>query len=235
MWAAIGESLPFALGLALSPFVIVTGLMLLLGKNGRVKSALLGLGWFVAISVLTTIGFLIVDATKEVSGEYTETGVHVVQLVFAVLFFALAALTWRKRSREDDAAEDAPATPESASKKPSLTSRLDGLSPLGALGVGAAQGFLVIKNIPLSLSAGAVFGEAGLAGAQAIVAVAVFAVVGTLGVIVPLAVALVGGERLTPALVSARGWFESNMSAITITVLLLLGALFLGQGLGILG
>lgn len=232
MWVAIGESLPFALGLTLSPFVIVTGLMLLLGENGRVKSALLGLGWFVAISTLTTIGFLIVDATKGASEEHTETGVHVAQLVFAVLFFALAALAWRKRPRGDDAAEDAP---ESASKKPSLTSRLDGLSPLGALGVGAAQGFLVIKNIPLSLSAGAVFGEAGLAAAQAIVAVVVFATVGTLGVIVPLAVALVGGDRLTPALVSARGWFESNMSAITITVLLLLGTLFLGQGLGILG
>ncbi len=232
MWAAIGEALPFAFGLMLSPFVIVTGLMLLLGENGRVKSALLGLGWFVAIITLTTVGFLIVDAYKDASGKYTETGVYLAQLIFAVLFFVLAALAWRKRPRGDDAAED---VPESASKKPSLTSRLDGLSPLGALGVGAAQGLLVIKNIPLSLSAGAVFGEAGLAVAQAVVAVVVFALVGTLGVIVPLAVALVGGERLTPTLVSARGWFESNMSAITITVLLLLGALFLGQSLGILG
>ncbi len=224
MWAAIGESLPFVIGLTLSPFVIITGLMLLLGDNGRAKSALLGLGWFLAICTLTTVGFLIVDASEE----YAETGVDVAQLVFAVLFFALAVKAWRKRPRGDDATE-------SASKKPSLASRLDGLSPLGALGVGAAQGLLVIKNIPLSLSAGAVFGEAGLVGAQVVVAVVVFAFAGSLGVIVPLVVAVVGGERLTPTLVSVRGWFESNMSTITITVLLVLGILFLGNGLGILG
>lgn len=228
MWVAIGESLPFAIGLMLSPFVVVTGLMLLLGDNGRVKSALLGLGWFVAIATLTAIGFLIVDTSKDASAEATETGVYIGQLLFGILFFVLAVMAWRKRPRGDEPTDD-------ESKKPSLTSRLDGLSPLGAFGVGAAQGFLVIKNIPLALSAGAVFGEAGLVGGQAAGAVVAFAFVGTLGVLVPLVVAVIGGERITPTLASARVWFEANMSAITITILVVLGAMFLGKGLGILG
>lgn len=237
MWMAIGETLPFAIGLALSPFAIVTGIVLLLGKRGRTKSALFGLGWFAAITALTTIALFIVDTAEEVYEEATETGVNVLQLVFAVLFFVLALVTWRKRpGRADvsdaDAAADEPAPGKS--KKPSLLSRLDGLSMLGALGVGIVQGLVVIKNIPLALSAGAVFGEAGLAGTENAAAVVVFALVATLGVIVPLGVAMVGGERLTPALQAARDWVEANMSPITLTVLLVLGALFLGQGLDLL-
>lgn len=230
MWTAIGEALPFALGLTLSPFVIVTGIVFLLGENGRAKSALFGLGWFFALAALTTAGFLIVDSAMAAAEDSTEAGVHIAQLVFAALFFALAALAWRKRSR----GPDTPATAGPVSEKPSLVSRLDGVGLLGALGTGVAQGLLVIKNIPLALSAGAVFGEAGLAGAQAASAVVVFAVIGTLGVIVPLTVTLIGGDRLTPTLRAARDWFETNMSAITLTVLLLLGTLFLGKGLGIL-
>lgn len=62
----------------------------------------------------------------------------------------------------------------------------------------------------------------------------VFAFLSTLSVLVPLAVAVVGGERLDPALRRSRDWIEQNLTAITLVVLLVLGALFLGQGLGIL-
>jgi len=167
----------------------------------------------------------VVEAGEQISEESAEAGVDIAQLAFAVLFLVLAVLTWRKRPRRGE--EDKPS-------KPSLISRLDGLSAVAALGVGVVQGLVVIKNIPLALSAGAVIGEAMLTGADAVIAVVVFALVATLGVIVPLAVALVGGARLNPALRSARDWFEANMSGITLAVLLVLGALFLGQGLGLL-
>ena len=237
MWTAIGETLTFAIGLALSPFAIVTGIVLLLGERGRAKCAVFGLGWFAAIAALTSIALLIVDTAEEVYEEAASTGVDVVQLVFAALFFVLALATWRKRPRRPDlSGADVPdgEAPPGKPKKPSLLSRLDGLSMLGALGVGVVQGLVVIKNIPLTFSAGAVFGEGDLIGSEAVVAVLVFSVIATLGVLVPLGVAVAGGNRLTPALQSARTWIEANMSPISLTVLLVLGALFLGQGLGIL-
>lgn len=228
MWTAMGEALPFAIGLALSPFAIVTGIVLLLGAQGRLKCAAFGIGWFAALLALTGVALFIVDSAEAVSEEYTETGVDVVQLVFAVLFLLLAVLTWRKRSRQ------AGTDPDSDDAKPSLLSRLDDLSVPAALGVGVLQGLVVIKNIPLALSGGAVFGEAALSGWSATIAVVTFALVASLGVLVPFCVAVVGGARLRPALTSARAWIETNMSAITLTVLLVLGALFLGQGLGVL-
>jgi hypothetical protein len=224
MWTALGDALPLATGLALSPLAVITGIILLLGDRGRLKAALVGLGWRVAILAITAIAYWLVDAAEEVAAEETETGVDVVQLLFAVLFLGLAALSWRKRPRPGDPPPDN-----------KLLRRLDGIGVAGALAVGVGQGFVVIKNIPLAAGAGARLGEAGLTGAEAVTALLVFALVSTAGVLVPLVVALVGGHRLTPGLTAAREWLEANTSAITITVLAVLGAYFLGQGLGILG
>lgn len=234
MWTAIGDTLPLAIGLALSPFAIVTGIVLLLGSLGRVKTAMFGLGWFAAILTIAAIAFWVVEAAEEVSDDYASGGVDLVQLGFAALFLVLAGVSWTKRPKGGDAARDGAATADSEPAKSKLLDRLDGLSVLGALGVGLAQGFVVIKNIPLALGAGARFGEAGLHGSEAIAALILFAFIASLGVVVPLVVALIGGPRLEVRLRSLRTWLEANMSSITIVVLLVLGGYFLGQGLGIL-
>ncbi|MFF2020512.1 hypothetical protein ACFVW2_01680 [Streptomyces sp. NPDC058171] len=40
MWTAIGDALPLATGLTLSPLAVITGIVLLLGDRGRAKTAL---------------------------------------------------------------------------------------------------------------------------------------------------------------------------------------------------
>lgn len=222
MWTAVGETLPLAVGLALSPAAIATAVILLLGAGGRAKTALFGVGWAVALFVLATVAELLVEVADETYPEATADGVDVLQLVFAVLFLALALVAWLKRPRPGQ------------EEKPGILDRIDGLGTRGALLMGLAQGFLVIKNIPLAVGAGARLGEADLARNEALVALVVFTIVASLGVLIPLAVALAGGARLQAPLSHTRGWLKSNMTAITIVVLLVLGAYFFGEGLGIL-
>lgn len=221
MLSALGDALPLATGLALSPFAIVTGIVLLLGERGRVKAAALGFGWFLAILVIAAIALAVVEVADDLDHDATETGVDVVQLIIAVLFLVLAGISWRKRPARD---EPAP--------KNKLLERLDGIGTFGALGMGLAQGFIVVKNIPLALGAGARLGEAGLQGASAITALIIFALVASAGIIIPLAISIVGGQRIAQSLINARAWFEDNMSPITITVLVIIGVYFLGQSLG---
>lgn len=106
----------------------------------------------------------------------------------------LASLAWRKR-------------PERGADVPrnKLFERLDTMSFLGSLTFGLAQGFVVLKNLPLAFSAGAVLGEAEVTLGEAAVALAIFALVASGGMVVPLVVA--------------------------ITVVVVLAAFFLGQGL----
>lgn len=222
MWEAVGDTLPLAIGLALSPFAIVTGIVLLLGERGPLKAGFFCLGWLVAILVIATVAMVVVEAAEDANDQAAEVGVDIVQLVFAALFLLLAVIAWQKRPRGDSPTES------------KLLKRLDGLTVLGALGIGLAQGFLVIKNLPLALGAGARFGEAGLTGAAAATALVVFAIIASLGVLVPLGIATLTGQRLAPTLRTTREWIEANMTAITIAILLILGGYFLGQGLGVL-
>ncbi len=62
------------------------------------------------------------------------------QLVFGVLFLGLAVLSWRKRPAEGERPREA-----------KMLDRLTNMSSAGALGLGVAQGVLVIKNVPLAM------------------------------------------------------------------------------------
>lgn len=221
MWSAIGDTLPLAVGLALSPVALATAVMLLLGSRGRLKTALFGVGWFVVLLVITAIAAAIVDVADDDAPEATTDGVDILLLVIAVLFAVLAMVAWRKRPKEGD------------EEKPSILDRLDGLSVWGAP-MGVAQGVIVIKNIPLAVAAGARLGEADLDTAQLVVGLLVFALVAASGVIVPLVLAVLGGERAAPTLARFRDWLSHNMTTISIVVLVVLSAYFFGQGIGIL-
>jgi len=222
MWTAIGETLPLATGLALSPVAIATAVILLMGRAGRTKTLVFGVGWFAALLLLATIAELVVETVDAEDPGVAETGIDLVQLAFAGLFLGLAVLAWIKRPREDRDGE------------PGILDRLDGLSTPGAFAMGLGQGVLVIKNVPLAVGAGARLGEAALGRGEAAFALVLFALIAALGVLVPLAIAAVGGQRIQPALVRTREWLDTNMTAISIVVLVILGAYFLGQGLGAL-
>lgn len=223
MWTSLGEVLPLAVALAVSPFAVVTGVVLLLGDGGRLKAALFGLGWFAAILVVASAAYWLVDAAYDSDPAHTDDGVDIVQLALGVLFFGLAALSWRKRPADGERPREA-----------KMLDRLTGMSSLGALGLGVGQGVLVIKNVPLALGAGATIGESGVRGADAVVLLVLFAVIATAGVVVPLAVSIVGGAKVSSGLVELRRWLEVNLTAVTVAILVVLGALFVGNGLSIL-
>lgn len=223
MWSALGDTLPLAAGIALSPVGLIICLVLLGGDKGRSKGAVFGLGWLVSILVVAGVAYNIIGVTGISDVQRAIHELEVLQLGFAVVCLALAVVSWlRSLSAGNNPREN------------KLLQRLDNVSVLGAGGLGLAQGFARLKNILLALGAGARLGEAGLTGGNAIFPLVIFALIATLGVLVPLLVAVLGRSRAPAALGRAREWLEANMSSITIVALLVVGVYFLGQGLDIL-
>lgn len=245
MWGALGDTFGLALGLALSPFAITTALILLLGDRGRIRASFFAVGWFVAMYVITLVPLLVTDVADEDDPSGTATGIDILHLGFAALFFLLAALTWIKRPTAGAKAAgkgDAPTRAEvlelealdlEAPGKKSLFQRLDGIGIWGCLALGLAQGVLIIKNIPLGISAGVQLGSADIGPTQSFLIVAIFAAMASLGALLPLAAAVFGGETVDHSLREARRWIEAHMMPITLVVLLVVGVIFLGEGLGL--
>ena len=232
MWAGLGATLPMAMGLALSPAAITTALVLLPAPRGRVKTLLFATGWAIVIFAVTAIAMVLTDVADEEDPAGTADGIDVLHLGFGVLFFVLAVVTWIKRPASERG--DAVAVGDGGAK-PGLMARLDGMGLRACLGVGLAEGVLIIKNIPLGISAGTTLGSVDMSPAAGLGMVAVFTVVATLGALIPLGAVLIGGRRVEGALRAARIWIEAHMTAITLVVLIVFGTIFLGEGLNLAG
>jgi threonine/homoserine/homoserine lactone efflux protein len=100
-----------------------------------------------------------------------------------------------------------------------------------ALGVGALMSAVNPKNLLLTVAAAAAIAQTGIDPGEQAIAFAVFALLGTLGVGLPLAIYLAMGERSRELLTSVRSWMAAHNAVITAVLLLVIGAKLLGDGI----
>ena len=62
MSKAIGEVLPFAVVVAISPLAIVAIILVLFSARARVNSILFTFGWIVGVAIVGTVIYLLADA-----------------------------------------------------------------------------------------------------------------------------------------------------------------------------
>ncbi|MFC3243444.1 GAP family protein [Gordonia humi] len=137
-------------------------------------------------------------------------------------------VTWTKRPASDRPADD---RTDGAEPKRGVLSRLDDFGVWTCLAIGFGEGVVIIKNLPLAISAGTRLGSAGLSSTHLVVTVVLFAALSSTTVVIPLVASIVGGDRVERPLYDARAWIEKHMTAITLVVLVVVGFIFLGEGL----
>src|ERR1700761_4703507 len=93
---AIGEALPFAFAIAVSPVPII-GVTLMLGTRGaRSTGPAFALGWPFGLAVVCTVVLLLTNGAESEKGE-TSGWVNALKLVLGLIFLALAIRQWRGR------------------------------------------------------------------------------------------------------------------------------------------
>ena len=112
---------------------------------------------------------------------------------------------------------------------------IDTFTPGKSLGLGALLSGVNPKNLALTAAAAASVAQAGLSGADTVVTMAVFVVIGSLTVAGPVVFYLVASKRAVGPLGSIKDFMSVHNSAIMMILLLVLGVKLLGQGLGALG
>jgi threonine/homoserine/homoserine lactone efflux protein len=176
------------------------------------------LGW---IGGLTVLGALVLvaaggaDASAE--GE-PATWVSVVKLALGAVLLVLAVRQWRDR--------------DVAKETPKWMRSLDALSPVKAAGTAVLLSSVNPKNLVLTIGAAAAIAQTGIEPAEQAIAYAVFVVIGSLGVLIPLGLSLFLGERSEPLLDRLRSWMAANNTVIMAVLLLVIGAKLVGDGIG---
>lgn len=221
MGAVIGQVLPLALGIAISPIPIIAAILMLLSPKARITSVGFLLGWVLGIVVAVTAFTLLSSVLPAADPEASKPIQGVIQLVLGILLLLLALAQWRKRP-----------APGQEPPMPKWMQAIDTITFPVALGLGFLLSALNPKNLMMAISAGVDIGSAGLSGGSIVVAIAIFTVIAASTVAVPVVGYLVAAARLRAPLDSLRGWLARENPVIMAVLLLLIGVSIIGKGIG---
>ena len=221
MGTVIGQLLPLAAVVAISPIPIIAVILFLLSRHAVKTSTGFLTGWVGGIVVVTGVAALLVGQVANRSGGKPSTVSSVLKLVFGLLLIVLAAREWRKRPK-----------PGEKAVMPKWMSAIDSFGFGKALGLGLLLLADPTVNLPMCLTAGTTIGAAHLSGGGEVVAVAVFTLIGASTVAAPVIGYLLARDRMARPLESLRGWLEQNSATIVAVLLLVIGVVALGHGIG---
>ena len=217
---AIGELLPYAVGVALSPVPIIAVVLMLGTPRARANGPAFAAGWLLGLIVVSLVVLLVANGADDPDSG-TSAGVNWAQVVVGLAFFAFALRQWRHRPREG--------------QEPRLPGWMKTLDRFGAgrafvLGIGLSA--VNPKNLALSAAAAASIAQAGLSAGGTTLAVTVFVVLASVTVAGPVVVYLLAGTRASRALGSLKDLMAAHNAVIMMVLFVVLGAKILGAGLG---
>ncbi len=220
MGEAIGQTLPLAIGVALSPIPIIAVVLMLTTPQARSNGPAFVLGWLLGLGTVGTI-VLAIAGPADASDDGEPAGwVGWLKLVLGLLLLLVAVRQFRGRPHGDDEAA-----------LPKWMSAVDSFGPVQALGAGAVLAALNPKNLLLAVAAAASIAQTGISGAQQAAAYAVFAVIGTLGVGTPVVLYLAMGERSAELLGKLKAWMAHNNAVIMAVLCLVIGVKLIGDAI----
>ena len=221
MGDAIGQMLPAAVGVAISPFPIVASVLLLGSPRGRVNGPVFVLGCAFGTALVGAIVLLLASGASASEQGEPATWVSVLELVLGLLLLGLALRQWRGRPR---GGEESPA--------PKWMSALDDFGPPKAFGCGVVLTALNPKNLILTVAGAAAIAQTGIPGGQQAIALAAFVAIGCIGVGAPVAIALLAGDRAQAMLAGLKDWMAQNNAVIMVVIFVLIGVKLIGDAIG---
>ncbi|MGD9889947.1 MAG: GAP family protein [Dehalococcoidia bacterium] len=221
MGQAIGDILPFAIGVAISPIPIVAVILMLFSAKARSNGPAFLLGWILGITVVGVIVLFVSDSGDVDSSEDGSNAAAVVKLLLGLLFFVLAVRQWRSRPTEG---EEPPV--------PKWMQSIDAVKPLMALGLGALLSGLNPKNLALVVGATVAIAQAGLSTGDTAITFLVFLVIACVSIAGPVLYFLIGGESAKKTMDAWKTWLLHHNAAVMTVLFLIFGAKLLGQGIG---
>lgn len=221
MGQAIGDLLPLAVGVAISPIPIIAVILMLFSDRARQNSLAFLAGWVLGIVGAMAI-LITVASTQDLAtgGEPSERSSWI-KLILGLLLLVVAIRQWRKRPK-----------PGEVAPMPGWMAKIDSLKPLAAAGLGILLSAVNPKNLLLIAGGAVAIAQADLSSTDTVIAVGIFTLIGACTVALPTLAYLFMGAKVQPALDGAKAWLSVHNSAVMSVLMLVIGVTLFGKGLG---
>src|SRR3954447_26942700 len=194
MGSVIGEILPLAVGIAISPIPIIAVILMLLSPRAKGTSLGFMIGWIAGIVVAIVVFTLLSSIIPQHTGGGSPVA-GVIKIILGLLLLFLALRQWRGRLTKGEE----PAMPK-------WMSAIDTMTAGKGLGLGFLLSAVNPKNLLMAISAGVIIGSVGLPADSMVIVVIVFTVLAASSVAVPVIGYLVAANAMAKPLESLRAW-----------------------------
>jgi Sap, sulfolipid-1-addressing protein len=221
MGKAIGGSLPLAVGIALSPIPIIAVVLMLTSRKAKVNGPAFLLGWLAGLGIIGAIVLSVAGTGGASTSGSPASWVSWVKIALGVLLLLVAARQFRSRPHGGEEAQ-----------MPKWMATIDKATPLAALGLAAVLSGANPKNLLLAVAGGAAIAQTGIPGGQQVIAYLIFALIGTLGVGIPVGIYFVMGKRSEKLLAGLKDWMSAHNAVIMSVLCLIIAAKLIGDAIG---
>jgi threonine/homoserine/homoserine lactone efflux protein len=221
MGPIIGDVLPLALGIAISPIPIIAVILMLLSPKAKGTSVGFLIGWVFGIAVAVVLFTLLASVIPEDDPDASRPISGVIKIVLGLALLALAFRQWRSRPE-----------PGEEAALPKWMSAVDEMTAGRGLVLGFLLSALNPKNLLMAVAAGVIIGTAGLTVGEASVVILVFVLIAACTVAVPVIAYLIASKRMAGPLEALRGWLVQNNATVMAVLLLVIGVVVIGKGIG---
>ena len=219
----IGDVLPLAIGVMISPLSVIAVISMLLSKRAKSTSLVFLFGWILGLIIIGG-AVLSLAATQNFSpGSEPSTGASIIKLLAGVLLLFLAAMEWRVNIRPGE--------------QPKLLTRVNAVdtsTPAKAFGLGLLLSAAYPKNFTLTVVAALTIVQAQVSGFPNITSFTVFIIfiiISSILIVIPVLTYLILGGKAAQMLDSWKAWNVEHYTAVLVVTFLALAAMNLGKGL----
>ena len=220
MGKAIGGSLPLAVGIALSPIPIIAVVLMLTSHRAKVNGPAFVAGWLLGLGIVGAIVLSLAGPAGASKSGSPATWVSWIKIVLGVLLLLVAARQFRSRPHGDEQPQ-----------MPKWMATIDNTGPPAAFGLAAVLSGANPKNLLLAVAGGAAIAQTGIPGGQQAIAYLIFALIGTLGVGLPVVIYFVMGARSEKLLADLKDWMTQHNAVIMSVLCLVIAAKLVGDGI----
>lgn len=221
MGTVLGELLPLAVGVAVSPVPIIAVILMLLAPRAGGTGQGFLLGWVAGIVAAVVVFLLFAGVADLGSSAEPSALASWLRLLLGLVILGLAVRQWRGR----------PAPGEQV-PLPKWMAAIDSFTPGKAAGLGFVLSAVNPKNLAMGIAAGVAIAAGDLPAGQDVVAVLVFTLIAAATVAVPVIAYAVAADRMRGPLDRLKVWLEANHIAVLGVLLLVIGVVLVGNGLG---